>query len=338
MLNPKQFNQAVAGDGIGFKTTEAKEMLRIPMRAEAHHIELMGDTGAGKTTLMMQILRQVQARGHAAIVYDPAGEYIQRFYDERRKDVVLNPLDARCPYWGPSEELRTKAEAKTLAKSLYQPTPTLKDEFFTETPQKIFAHLLQSGPTPRHLVEWMANPAEIDKRVRGTEMATMIAKGSPHQRNGVSPLSALSPTACGCSRPRGTRERTWARPNGPKPRKGWIFITSSPASAMPFVHCIASGSTCSSSAPQVLRRAIRSGLVRARRTGDFAEASAAAYRHHREPQEQEPYRPWLSGQGAVGGHLRASRGGDVVAAGNQNLSQDHRTEGGAVGERAPSAK
>jgi molybdopterin-guanine dinucleotide biosynthesis protein len=32
----------------------------------------MGDTGAGKTTLIMQILRQIQGRGHAAIVYDPA--------------------------------------------------------------------------------------------------------------------------------------------------------------------------------------------------------------------------------------------------------------------------
>jgi type IV secretory pathway TraG/TraD family ATPase VirD4 len=199
------------------------------MRAEAHHIELMGDTGAGKTTLMMQILRQIQARGHAAIVYDPAGEYIQRFYDERRKDIVLNPLDARCPYWGPSEELRTKAEAKTLAKSLYQPTDITRDEFFTKTPQKIFAHLLQSGPTPRQLAEWMANPAEIDKRVRGTEYATMIAKDSPPQRNGV--LSSLALVADSL-RMLPTKEeaqgRMWVATQWAEERQGWIFITSRP--------------------------------------------------------------------------------------------------------------
>ena len=229
MLNPKQFNQAVAGDGIGFKTTEAKEMMRIPMRAEAHHIELMGDTGAGKTTLMMQILRQVQARGHAAIVYDPAGEYIQRFYDERRKDVVLNPLDARCPYWGPSEELRTKAEAKTLAKSLYQPTDITKDEFFTKTPQKIFAHLLQSGPTPRQLAEWMANPAEIDKRVRGTEYATMIARDSPPQRNGVlSSLALVADSLRLLPTKEEAKDRTWVATKWAEERQGWIFITSRP--------------------------------------------------------------------------------------------------------------
>jgi len=148
MLTPKELNKTVQGDGIGFKTTEAKEMMRIPLQAEAQHIELMGDTGAGKTTLIMQILRQIQGRGHSAIVYDPACEFIQRFYDAKRGDIVLNPLDARCPYWGPSEELRRKAEAKAIAASLYQPTSDKKGEFFTETPQKIFAHLLTFGPTP----------------------------------------------------------------------------------------------------------------------------------------------------------------------------------------------
>ena len=99
----------------------------------------MGDTGAGKTSLIMQILRQIQGQGHEmAIVYDPACEFIQRFYDAERGDIVLNPLDARCPYWGPSEELRRKAEAKAIAASLYQPTSDKKGEFFTETPQKIF--------------------------------------------------------------------------------------------------------------------------------------------------------------------------------------------------------
>ena len=73
---------------------------------------LQGLAGIGKTTLIMQILRQIQGRKHSAIVYDPACEFIQRFYDKDRGDIVLNPLDDRCPYWGPSEELRRNAEAK----------------------------------------------------------------------------------------------------------------------------------------------------------------------------------------------------------------------------------
>ncbi len=228
LLTPKAFNKVVNGDGIGFATTEAKQMMRIPLEAEAQHIELMGDTGAGKTTLIMQVLRQIQSRRHSAIVYDPACEFIQRFYDEKRGDLVLNPLDERCPYWGPSEELRRRAEAKAIAASLYQPTSDKKGEFFTETPQKIFAHLLTKGPNPQQLVEWLSNPAEIDQRVRGTEMEAMIAKGAQQQRNGV--LASLGLVADSL-RMLPTKEqakyKTWSATEWAVERKGWIFITSS---------------------------------------------------------------------------------------------------------------
>jgi type IV secretory pathway TraG/TraD family ATPase VirD4 len=228
LLTPKEFNKTVNGDGIGFVTTEAKHMMRIPQQAEAQHIEVMGDTGAGKTTLIMQILRQIQSRGHAAIVYDPACEFIQRFYDADRGDIVLNPLDARCPYWGPSEELRRRAEAKAIAASLYQPTSDKKGEFFTETPQKIFAHLLTYGPNPQQLVDWLSRPSEIDDRVRGTEMEAMIAKGAQQQRNGV--LASLGLVADSL-RMLPTKEqaenKTWSATEWAVSRKGWIFITSS---------------------------------------------------------------------------------------------------------------
>jgi len=227
MLTPKEFNETVQGDGIGFKTTEAKEMMRIPLRAEAQHIELMGDTGAGKTSLIMQILRQIQARGEMAIVYDPACEFIQRFYDTERGDIVLNPLDARCPYWGPSEELRRKAEAKAIAASLYQPTSDKKGEFFTETPQKIFAHLLTFGPTPTQLVAWLSNPAEIDVKVRGTEMEAMIAKGAQQQRNGVLASLGLVADSLRMLPTKAQATSTWSATEWSEKRKGWIFITSS---------------------------------------------------------------------------------------------------------------
>jgi len=227
MLTPKEFNKTVQGDGIGFKTTEANEMMRIPLQAEAQHIELMGDTGAGKTSLIMQILRQIQSRGHSAIVYDPACEFIQRFYDAERGDIVLNPLDARCPYWGPSEELRRKAEAKAIAASLYQPTSDKKGEFFTETPQKIFAHLLTFGPSPEQLVAWLSNPAEIDQRVRGTEMEAMIAKGAQQQRNGVLASLGLVADSLRMLPTKTQAETTWSATEWSEKRKGWIFITSS---------------------------------------------------------------------------------------------------------------
>jgi hypothetical protein len=229
LVSPKGFNKAVQGDGIGIKTDDYEKMMRIPLRVEDQHIELMGDTGSGKTSLIMQILRQVQSRGHSAIVYDPACEFVQRFYDPDRGDIILNPLDRRCPYWGPAEELRRKAEAKAIAASLYQPTTDKKGEFFVETPQKIFAHLLTFGPSPQELVAWMANPDEIDRRVQGTEMAMMIAKGAQQQRNGVLASLGLIADSLRMLPRKEHAERSWSATEWAKERQGWIFITSQPS-------------------------------------------------------------------------------------------------------------
>ena len=146
MNTPAEFNKRVKGGGIGFQTTETKKLMRIPLRNEAQHFQIIGDTGVGKTTLIMQMLQQIQQRGETAVVYDPAGEYVQRFYDPSRGDHILNPLDKRGPYWGPAEEMLRNAEADAIAASLYQPTAATKDEFFHETPAQIFAHLLKQGP------------------------------------------------------------------------------------------------------------------------------------------------------------------------------------------------
>ncbi len=245
LLEPSGFNQAVKGDGVGFKTLESKQLMRIPQQAEGQHIELMGDTGAGKSRLIMQLLSQIRDRGHSAIVYDPACEFIQRFYDKGRGDIILNPLDARCPYWGPSEELRRRAEAKAIAASLYQPTTDKKGEFFTETPQKIFAHLLTFGPTPQELVEWMANPDEIDRRVQNTEMAMMIAKGAQQQRNGVLASLGLIADSLRMLPTKETTAHHGVQPSGPRLGRDGSSLRRNRASVKRSARCIACGLTCS---------------------------------------------------------------------------------------------
>jgi len=229
LVTPKQFNKAIKGAGIGIKVDQCKDLLRVPERGEDQHFEIIGDTGSGKTTIIVQMLRQVQTRGHSAIIYDPACEFIERFYSESRGDIILNPLDRRCPYWGPSEELIRRAEARTIAASLFQPTNDRKGEFFVESPQKIFAHLLLDLPTPQQLVEWMSHPEEIDRRIKDTELASLIDPSAPQQRSGV--LGSLSLIADSFRLlPRkedGASE--WSAREWSKERKGWIFITSRPA-------------------------------------------------------------------------------------------------------------
>ena len=61
------------------------------------HIQIMGDTGTGKSTIIKQLLQQIASRGELAIVYDPAGEFTETFYNEGRGDWILNPLDKPRP-------------------------------------------------------------------------------------------------------------------------------------------------------------------------------------------------------------------------------------------------
>lgn len=229
MLTPKQFNRTVKGDGIGFKTDGMKDMLRIPLRAEAQHMQVIGDTGAGKSALLFQVLRQVRGRGDSAIVYDPAREFVKRFYDPESGDVILNPLDRRCPYWGPAEELRSRSEAKALAASLFQPPQDKKGEFFIESPQKIFAFLMAYGPTPEELVAWMSNPEEIDRRLKGTEHAHLIDPRAHQQRAGVLASLGLVADSLRLLPKRNEANGVWTATEWAEKRRGWIFLTSLPA-------------------------------------------------------------------------------------------------------------
>jgi len=79
----------------------ASRWVRIPRDREAKHLLVVGDSGNGKSATIRQVLSQIAERGETAIVYDPAMEYLPQFYDPARGDVILNPLDSRCPFWTP---------------------------------------------------------------------------------------------------------------------------------------------------------------------------------------------------------------------------------------------
>jgi hypothetical protein len=198
---------------------------RVPRDREAMHFLIVGDSGTGKSAAIRQLLSQIWERGEAAIVYDPAMEYLPQFYNEARGDVILNPMDARCPFWSPGDEVPHEAEALTLAASLF-PDQGRENRFFVEAPRKIFAHLLNLKPTPQELTYWMSNADEIDKRVEGTELAAMIDKGAANQRSGVLGSLNMVADAFKLLPKESETTRRWNTVEWAKERKGWVFLTS----------------------------------------------------------------------------------------------------------------
>jgi len=226
--------------GVGLRTTasaslweslrmrkDERSIIRVARQHECEHFLIVGDTGTGKSSLIRQLLSQIRDRKETAIVYDPAREYLPQFLNEGRGDVVLNPLDARMPYWGPGDELLHPTEADALAKSLF-PDRDHENRFFIESPRKILAHLLKLRPTPQELCQWIAYAdPEIDSRVAGTPLEALIAKDAPQQRSGV--LGVLERAASTFSLlPSPEREKTWTATTWVEKREGWIFLTSTP--------------------------------------------------------------------------------------------------------------
>jgi hypothetical protein len=236
-VSPRAFNRRMRSDGIGFVQQRTfldmmifrRRCVRLPRELESSHFLVIGDSGKGKSSLIRQILLQIERRDETAIVYDPASpaDYTPYIYTPSRGDLILNPLDQRMPYWTLGDELRQGADALALAASLFPDRPN-ENSFFFEAPRKIFAYLLSFHPSPQQLVWWMSHPEEIDRLVKGTELEAMIGRDSPAQRNGVLGSLNLVADAMRLLPSEAETERRWSTLEWSKHRRGWLFITSTP--------------------------------------------------------------------------------------------------------------
>jgi hypothetical protein len=235
LVDARAFTRRLKADGIGWRQARPVRRLRpsrphwvrIPHTLESSHILVMGDTGTGKSALIRQLLLQVEARGETAIVYDPALEYTPQFFDPDRGDAILNPLDARTPFWTPADELRLDAEALTLAESLFPERPN-ENSFFSDAPRRIMAFLLTHRPDAAQIVAWLSDPAALDSLLAGTPYAVMIDPTAGPQRAGV--LASLNMVADALQllpREATTRQR-WSATAWSTTRRGWLFFTSTP--------------------------------------------------------------------------------------------------------------
>ncbi len=90
----------------------------IPAADESKHFKLVGTTGTGKSTAINELLHAALARGDRAVIADPDGGYLRRFYDAGRGDVILNPFEAASARWDLFGEIQNVYDVEQLARSL----------------------------------------------------------------------------------------------------------------------------------------------------------------------------------------------------------------------------
>jgi len=85
---------------------------------EVKHFKLIGTTGTGKSTAIHELLHAALQRGDRAVIADPDGGYLRRFYNPRRGDVILNPFEPASAKWDLFGEISNDYDVEQLARSL----------------------------------------------------------------------------------------------------------------------------------------------------------------------------------------------------------------------------
>lgn len=228
LLSVSQYNRLTKGGGLSIRIRMRGKRLTFTRRQEAQNFFICGDIGTGKSSIIRQILNYIEECGDTAVVLDSQREFLPRYFSEQRGDLVLNPKDQRCPYWHIGAEAEDEADATAVARSLFpEPAAESSAKFFHSHTVGIFSYLLAYfHPTPNELGFWMAHPAEIDSRVKGTEHQHTLTANAPPQRAGI--LGTLNEAGKSLrmmpTNPEGRKKftvREWC-----KKREGWLFITN----------------------------------------------------------------------------------------------------------------
>jgi type IV secretory pathway TraG/TraD family ATPase VirD4 len=104
----------------GARSDRGITLAGVPVSAEdeVKHFKLIGATGTGKSTAICELLEGALRRGDRAVIADPDGSYVRRFYDQARGDVILNPFEPQAARWDLFGEIDSDYDVEQLARSL----------------------------------------------------------------------------------------------------------------------------------------------------------------------------------------------------------------------------
>jgi type IV secretory pathway TraG/TraD family ATPase VirD4 len=162
----------------------------VPFEDEAKHFKLMGTTGSGKSTVLRELLHGALSRGDRAVIADPDGGYLSRFYLPARGDVILNPFDARSAKWNLFAELRNAYDIDQLARALIPDrgpdttwTSYARTYFSAVTRQAQAAGITDIGELYRIITS--ASRDDLRLLLQGTPAAPFLEEGSEKLFGGV---------------------------------------------------------------------------------------------------------------------------------------------------------
>jgi hypothetical protein len=149
----------------------------LAVEDEVKHFKIIGTTGTGKSTAISELLSGALKRGDRAIIADPDGGYLRRFYDSARGDIILNPFDQRSVRWDLFAELRQSYDIDQLARSL------IPDAGGSERIWRAYARTFFSAVTRQAQAAGMSDVADLYRLlvVAGHEELRTLTRGTAAQ-------------------------------------------------------------------------------------------------------------------------------------------------------------
>ena len=200
IVSPNVLNKIIRNrNGLCYTLFHKKQykianILTYPKGTESLHTIITGTTGTGKTVLLTNLIEQIRNKGDRAIIYDKMGTFTSRFYNPN-KDIILNPLDDRSPYWSIFNEAKNTIDFETIAAALIPDTGS--DPFFTQAARILFSsvasELFKRGCTSNKeltdklLKTELKDSAEL---VKGTAAQAIIDENNP--KTALSVMAVLS--------------------------------------------------------------------------------------------------------------------------------------------------
>lgn len=154
--------------------------LHLVKNSEIQNIALHGTVGTGKSTAINGLLEQARKDEQRGIIYDRGNNFIPIFYRDG-VDVILNPIDDRCPNWDLWEECQDKVDFENFAEALFSEGQGSGDPFWVLSARMLFTSTAEAMRNdPNRSIKLLLNHllsvslADLKDVLQGTDAANLV--------------------------------------------------------------------------------------------------------------------------------------------------------------------
>jgi hypothetical protein len=205
----------------------------IAERDEGKHFKIIGTTGTGKSTAITEILSVGLARGDRAVIADPDGGYLRRFFRAERGDVIMNPFEPASRKWDLFGEIQTPYDIEQLARSL------IPDHEGSDRSWRGYARTFLTAVTRRaheagvedvgelHRLLVIAEPHELRTLLAGTAAQPFLDEHNTRMFDSIRSVTSSAVTALeyiGHQRQEKLSLRDWVRRSDDSAKTGGVLF------------------------------------------------------------------------------------------------------------------